>query len=131
MLTKTSLQIVKALIELAKLPNGQSEGAASIAERINAPQNYLGKMLQNLSYEGLVISQKGFHGGFRLAKPASKITLFDIVNAIDDVSFWESCFLDRKPCPQQAPCAVHKRWGKVREAYMSFFKKTTLKDLIT
>ena len=62
MLSKTSLQIVKALTLLARLPEGRSEGAVSIARRIQAPQNYLGKVLQHLASEGLGSWQKGFVG---------------------------------------------------------------------
>ncbi|MDO8494147.1 MAG: Rrf2 family transcriptional regulator [Deltaproteobacteria bacterium] len=130
MLSKTSLQIVKALTELAKLPKGSSEGAVRIARRIHAPQNYLGKMLQSLSYEGLVISQKGFKGGFRLAKPPAEITLFEIVDSIENISQWEGCFLGQKRCSAKTACAVHSRWEKVRNGYIQFLKETTLEDLV-
>ena|SRR3989338_3717659 len=130
MLSKTSLQVVKALIELTKLPEGCSEGAVRIAQRIKAPQNYLGKMLQNLSYEGLVISQKGFKGGFRLAKHPSEISLFDIVDSIENISRWEGCFLGQKRCSAKTACQVHDRWAKVRDRYIHFLKGTTLKDLM-
>ena len=129
MLSKTSLQIVKALVELSKLPKGRSEGAVSIAKRIKAPQNYLGKILQSLAYEGLVISQKGFNGGFRLAKDSASITLFDVVDLVDDVSEWKNCFLGKKCCSSGTACAVHKHWGKIRDSYIDFLKKTTLEDL--
>ncbi|MCH8219341.1 MAG: hypothetical protein IH892_21510 [Planctomycetes bacterium] len=46
MLSKTSKSVVNALVELAKLPAGSYEGASSIAKRIGAPKNYLGKLLQ-------------------------------------------------------------------------------------
>ncbi|MBF0491042.1 MAG: Rrf2 family transcriptional regulator [Candidatus Omnitrophica bacterium] len=57
MINKTSLQTIKALVELAKLEPGQSEGISHIARRIKAPQNYLAKVFQGLVSEGLVISQ--------------------------------------------------------------------------
>ena len=106
MLSKTSLQIVKALTLLARLPEGRSEGAVSIARRIQAPQNYLGKVLQHLASEGLVISQKGFNGGFRLARAPSEITLFDVVDPIDSVGRWEGCFLGQKRCSSRKHFAL-------------------------
>ena len=129
MLSKTSLQTLKALAELAKLPKGACEGAASIAVRINAPQNYLGKMLQKLSREGLVISQKGIGGGFRLSKSPKEISLFDIVDPIENVSRWDGCFLGKKRCSNSSPCLVHHQWQGVREAYLKFLKETTIADL--
>jgi Rrf2 family protein len=129
MLSKTSLQTLKALAELAKLPEGAWEGAASIAQRIDAPQNYLGKMLQKLSREGLVVSQKGMGGGFRLNKNPKKISLFDIVDPIENVSRWDGCFLGQKKCSKSAPCLVHCEWQGVRESYLKFLKLTTIADL--
>ncbi len=129
MLSKTSLQTLKALAELAKLPEGTWEGAASIAERINAPQNYLGKVLQKLSREGLVVSQKGMGGGFRLSKDPKKISLFDIVDPIENVSRWDGCFLGQKKCSNASPCLVHYEWQGIRESYLKFLKITTIADL--
>ncbi|MDP2653169.1 MAG: Rrf2 family transcriptional regulator [Candidatus Omnitrophota bacterium] len=129
MLSKTSLQVIKALAELARLPDDKWEGAASIAKKIRAPQNYLGKVLQGLCNEGLVESQKGFGGGFRLARPPQKISLYDIMEPIEGVSRWDGCFMGKKQCSDNAPCAVHSRWSSVRESYLAFLKATTLEDL--
>lgn len=54
MLSKTSTHVINALVELAKLPKGECKGAGSIAKKIKAPPNYLGKILRNLSSKGLV-----------------------------------------------------------------------------
>ncbi|MFA5059844.1 MAG: Rrf2 family transcriptional regulator [Candidatus Omnitrophota bacterium] len=130
MLNKTSLQTVKALIELARLPRGQWEGAASIAKKIRAPQNYLSKVLQWLCSKKIVESQKGFGGGFRLARDARKISLFDVVEPIEKVSRWGGCFLGKRKCSDTAPCSAHHEWSGVREKYLEFLKITTLADLL-
>ena len=70
MLSKTGLHAVRAIVALARLPGGAYAGAGRIAQEISAPQNYLGKLLQSLADEGLVESQKGLGGGFRLARSA-------------------------------------------------------------
>lgn len=130
MLSKTSLQAVKALVELAKLPPGRCEGAGAIARKIHAPQNYLGKLLQSLTGEGLVSSHKGMGGGFRLNKDPKKIALYDVVNPLEGVDRWTGCVLGRSKCSDSAPCHVHGNWKGVREAYLNFLQKTTIADLI-
>ncbi len=130
MLSKTSTLVINALVELAKLPDGECEGAKCIAKKIKAPQNYLGKMLQNLSYNKIVISQKGMGGGFRLAKDPKNISLYEIVEPIDNVSLWSKCALGLKKCCDSNPCAVHHDWKGVREKYYKFLKRTTIADLI-
>jgi len=130
MLSKTSTQLINALVELAKLPEGEFAGAKSIASKIEAPQNYLGKMLQGLSYRRIVISQKGMGGGFRLGKDPKKITLYEIVEPIENVSVWSECALGLKKCSDLSPCAVHHQWTAVRDRYYDFLKKTRISDLI-
>lgn len=129
MINKISIQTIKALVELARLEPGRTEGIVRIAKRIHAPQNYLAKVFQNLVWEGLVASQKGLNGGFRLAKPASQIRLYDVVNVLEDLKGWEGCFMGKAKCSGSSPCAAHKQWESARNAHMDFLKKTTIADL--
>ncbi|MDX9856661.1 MAG: Rrf2 family transcriptional regulator [candidate division Zixibacteria bacterium] len=129
MISKTGISAAKALAVLAKIPDREYAGSAAIAKEIGAPQNYLGKLLKALASEGLVESQKGFGGGFRLARPAAKISLFDVVEPIDKVSRWGNCFLGNGRCNEHDPCAVHDRWKRVREEYLGFLRETTIADL--
>lgn len=128
MFSRTALHAVKAIVALAQRP-GQNQGAAAIAERVGAPPNYLGKLLQNLATHGLVVSQKGLGGGFRLAKPPEAITLYDVVEPIDHVSRWEGCFLGKGACTPETPCPMHDRWQTVREAYLELLKTTKIAQL--
>ena len=129
MITKTSLQSVQAMLELAKLPNHRYEGACSIAKRIKAPQNYLGKLLQTLANHRLVHSRKGLGGGFCLAKKPKHINLFDIVDPIENISRKVGCFLGKTRCSEKDPCPAHNRWKAAQESYMNFLMETTLEDL--
>lgn len=129
MISKTSINAAKALAVLASLPDQEYAGASSIAREIGAPQNYLGKLLKVLAGEGLLVSQKGFGGGFRLARPASEISLYDIVEPIDKVSRWGNCFLGNGTCNEKEPCAVHGRWKHIRREYLGFLKDTSVADL--
>ncbi len=128
MISKTSIHASLALSLLAGLAPQEYAGAAFIAKEIRAPQNYLGKLLKILAENGLLESQKGFNGGFRLAKPAAKISLFDIVEPIDKVSRWGNCFMGGN-CRDGQPCAVHHQWKDIREKYLRFLKETTVADL--
>jgi Rrf2 family protein len=129
MISKTGRHALNALVELARLTDGQYAGAGSVAREIGAPINYLGKLLQDLARVGLVESQKGLGGGFRLARDPRQITLFDIADPIDHVSRWDGCFMGRGSCSDDAPCALHRRWGRVRDGYLKMLKETTLADL--
>lgn len=129
MITKTAVHALTAVAALAELRHGAYAGAGDIAERIGAPRNYLGKLMKTLADEGVLQSQKGKGGGFRLARDAQSISLFDVMEPIERVSRWTGCFLGRRRCSDDAPCAVHAGWGKVRDAYLQFLKETTVADL--
>ncbi|MFB3786071.1 MAG: Rrf2 family transcriptional regulator [bacterium] len=130
MLSKTGIHAVRAMVVLADLPEGAYAGAVSIAEVIKAPRNYLGKLLQLLAREGLVESQKGMGGGFRLARHPREISLLDVVEPIEHISRWSGCIMGREVCSEEAPCAIHHRWKTIREAYLELLRDTRLADLI-
>jgi Rrf2 family protein len=130
MLGRTALHTIKALTALAKTSDGEYAGAATLAMNVGAPGNYLGKLLQSLARAGLVEGRGGLNGGFRLARSADQISLYDIVDPIEHVSKWDGCFMTHKPCDRRRPCAVHQRWATVREAYIRFLKETSVRDLM-
>ncbi len=129
MISRTGIHAALALTVLARLDVGEFAGTSHIAKEIGAPQNYLGKLLNQLAFEGLLESQKGFGGGFRLARTPKEISLYDVVEPLDKVSRWGDCFLGSGKCDPHAPCAVHRQWAEIREAYLRFLKETTLEDL--
>jgi Rrf2 family protein len=129
MLSKTSTRAIKALVSLAQLPAGTRAGAESIAKKINAPANYLGKLLRQLSKKGIVRSQKGLGGGFRLAKDPKQISMYDAIRAIENIDRWSGCVLGRSTCSDESSCCLHDRWKKVRDSYIGFLKETTIADI--
>jgi Rrf2 family protein len=129
MISQTAKHALAALTALAELPEERYAGAAEIAGDIDAPRNYLGKLLKTLADEGLVVSQKGKGGGFRLARSPASISLIEAVEPIDRVSRWSDCFLGRGRCSEDSPCAVHDRWAAVRDVYLDFLRETSIADL--
>jgi len=130
MLSRTATHALRALIVLAGMPQTEFAGAAMIASRIGAPQNYMGKLLQLLAREGVVASQRGHGGGFRLARSPDAISLYDIVEPIDKVSRQSHCLLGQMLCGAPSVCTVHDDWTHIVEAYLGFLKRTTLARLL-
>ena len=130
MLSKTAVYALRAIASLAELDAGEFAGAGDLADRLGAPRNYLGKLLRTLADAGIVESQKGKGGGFRLAMPPERVAVYDVVEPIDHVSRWRGCFLGRSRCSEKSPCAVHLRWAGVRDQYLRFLCETTVADLL-
>lgn len=68
---------------LALLPPGRALPASRLAEFHDVPGPYLAKHLQQLRAAGVIESVPGRHGGYRLARPANRITFWEIVRAIE------------------------------------------------
>ncbi len=129
MLTRTSTHAIRAMLALCELEEGEFAGAGKLARRIGAPPNYLGKLLQQLAREGLLESRKGKTGGFALARPPGSITLLEIVEPLEQISRLSSCILGRPRCDERNPCALHRRYGAIRNQYLDLLRTTTLADL--
>lgn len=73
---------VRAAVELAAAPEGPMKGDR-IAQQQGIPIKFLENILSQLNRSGLVHSQRGAEGGYWLARPANKITLADVIRAVD------------------------------------------------
>jgi Rrf2 family protein len=101
----TAGHAVRALVFLARRPGGRPVPSHTVARAHGPPELFLLKVLRPLVAVGVLLSVKGVHGGYQLARPATRISLLDVVEAIDgpvrrDVPRWaagaESARLDAR-----------------------------------
>jgi len=119
---------VAALVRL-----GRSEGVATtpgIAAAIGIPEPTVAKVLKALTHHGLVTSQRGAHGGYRLARPLREIPVADVIVAIDGPIALTSC-VDGAigGCESQSLCPVAGRWDPVNDAIRDALTAITLADM--
>ncbi len=112
-LTKKSDYAVRCVLFLAGKP-GRTVGASEVAAAVLAPKTFLAKVLQGLAKKGIVESVKGAAGGFRLARPASQISLLDVIEAVQGPSALNACAVDKTACSLSDGCAVHPVWVRLR-----------------
>jgi Rrf2 family protein len=94
-LTSASVYAVRGLVFLARHPGDHSITAETIAGPEGLSEVFLRKVLAQVGAAGAVRSTRGLHGGYALARPARRITLLDVVEAVEgplrrDVPRWES-----------------------------------------
>ena len=129
MISKTGIYGIRAMLALARLPEGEYAGAPRIAELGEVPSSYLSKLLQILARAGLVRSQRGVAGGFTLARDPAAISLYDIVDALEPIERWSGCFLGNSQCTEEAACSIHDRWKAVQQSYLGMLRRSTLAEL--
>jgi len=128
MLSQTSEYALRAMSCLAYVPD-ELTPTPVLAKYTRVPSNYLAKVLQLLAQSHLIMGRRGVGGGYKLARPASEITMLDVVNAIDPVSRIESCPLGL-PNHGGTLCALHRAMDKAAELVLDTFQGVTLADLV-
>ncbi|TSJ38954.1 RrF2 family transcriptional regulator [Fluviicola chungangensis] len=101
-----------------------------VAEAIDSPAAYTSKILQKLSRNNIINSDKGPTGGFSMGKKElEKVKLSSIVFAIDGESIYNGCGLGLKKCNEKMPCPVHNQFKMIRDELKKMLETTTVLSL--
>jgi Rrf2 family protein len=120
---------LQAVIFLAENKNASFVSIKDLTQKLKIPYHFLGKIMQDLTRKGLLVSEKGPRGGFALAMPASEITLFHIVDAIDGADFTRACVMGFPDCSGKAPCSVHEQWASLRDGIYAMLVSKNIEEL--
>ena len=130
-LTRRSEYALLALIHLARAKGEGYVAVAAIAEAQGLPAKFLEQLLMALKRARLVQSQKGPHGGFRLARPAEKISLAEVIRLLDGaLAPTESVSTDYyEPTPVEREKRLLRVFKEIRDQISARLEKTTLADV--
>jgi Rrf2 family protein len=130
-LSRSSEYAIRALTFLAQHErDGRHYLARDMAEQLGIPAPFLGKVLQPLVTRGILHSQRGRSGGFRLDRPASEITLVQIVEAQERLTAPNVCILGQRECDDAHACPLHGMWMQASHSFHARLNETTLQDMV-
>ena len=119
-----------ALRALAALPeDGSFCLAKNLASSLELPGPYLAKILQGLVQADILASVRGPKGGFRLTRPAHRITVGEVVVALEGPNSMDGCVMGFPTCGGDHPCPLHDAWGAVKAQVASSMTEATIRDL--
>ena len=101
-----------------------------IAERQKVSEKYLWHLIAPLKNSGLVISKRGVHGGYELAKSSKNITLYDIVAILEGPLGLVECVKDSSVCDCFEACVTTEIWKEVSQGLRNTLNKITLEDMV-
>jgi Rrf2 family transcriptional regulator, iron-sulfur cluster assembly transcription factor len=127
-LPQTAEYALRAMAELATLPDGETLRAGDLAARTNVPSHYMAKVLRRLVAARLLDVQRGPGGGFRLARAPSRIRFSEIFDAVD-ASPSDGCAFGFDRCDARQPCPLHPTWSVMKEHIRIWETETTLADV--
>jgi len=117
------------LTALAVQPE-RSRSAADIAAAIHVPAPTVSKILKLLARGGLVNSLRGAKGGYLLARAPTRISMADIIHAMDGPIGMTECSVTPGLCVQEAACAVRANWQRVNRAVLGVLREITLDQMM-
>lgn len=128
MLSQTVEYALRAVVQLAYLaPEASTTSALAAVTRV--PPAYLAKVLQSLVRAGIVRSQRGVGGGVSLEGDIRKLTILDVVNAVDPIQRIKHCPLDIASHGAKL-CPLHRRLDAALAQVEGAFGSTTLAEVI-
>lgn len=130
-LSKRSDYALIALRHLATPAAKQSASARELAERFDIPLELLAKVLQQLVRGGLLTSQQGIRGGYVLARPASEISVADIIVAVDGPLTVTACSDQDQTCDQYLKCNVRDPLWRLKDRIVHTLTTCTLAEIAT
>lgn len=128
MFSQTVEYALRATVDLAAR-DGVPATADEVARRTRVPKPYLAKILRGLTRAGIVRAKRGVGGGVGLARPASRLTLLEVVNAVEPVQRITACPLGL-PAHGRRLCPLHKKLDDALAAVEAAFASTTLAELL-
>jgi Rrf2 family protein len=128
-LTRRGDYAVRAMLALSAPDVEPWLSASRISGAMTIPERFLPRVLRDLARAGLVEARTGRAGGYRLARAARAITLFDVIAAVEPEDDDRRCILRGIPCDPEERCTVHDTFAQARGAMQGRLAATTLADL--
>ncbi len=121
---------LRALSHLALYSDGAPVQVKDIAEAEGIPRHFLAKIMNQLTYRGVVRALRGPGGGFLLIRPPEEIRVSEVIDSIDGLdTIRRRCVLGLDVCRDDAPCPMHEQWKRFRDSFIQSVDGLTLGNL--
>jgi FeS assembly SUF system regulator len=114
---------------LARRPNAL-HSAVEIANHTHLALPTVSKVLKLLTREGLLVSSRGARGGYGLSRPAERISMAEIIGAMEGPIALTECSDETGRCVQEALCSIGGHWQRINQAMQETLESIKLADMI-
>ena len=127
--TRAADYAVRVMIHLAGLPPRVWAQRADIARATGVAESFVSKVLQRLVRSGLVLSHRGTGGGYQLAVHKEKVSLLEVVEAIEGPTQLNLCLANGPSCDRKLWCAAHTVWEEAQAALVKVLRGASIGKL--
>ena len=128
---------LRCLLRLARAGAGAALTIPEIADAEKLSSPYVAKLLSVLRQAGLITSVRGRTGGYHLARPASEVSLGEVMRALGEPLFEDPAYCERHASPETGGTCVHNDgctlrviWQTLEQWMRHFLDQVTLADLL-
>jgi FeS assembly SUF system regulator len=110
--------------------SGQTHSAMGVAEATGISLPTVSKVLKTLVNAKVLVSTRGIKGGYALARPPEKISVADVISALEGPIALTECSISHEGCEQASGCGISANWGLINQAIHNVLEAITLADMI-
>jgi len=108
---------------------GTKPGIIEIANEIDAPLHYTGKIMQRLVKQGFLFSNKGKGGGFYFDEHKPDLPIKTVIQTIEGEKTYAGCGFGLKHCDENNPCPLHGQYAPIRDSINNLISGNTVQSL--
>ncbi len=120
----------RAIIEIARNNQNGPIKRKDIVKNQQISDSYLENILISLKNGGVIDTIRGAHGGYILHRPASEITLLEVVNVLEGSMAPVECIDNPSVCKRTSVCSTRTAWKKLKLAKEEVLRNITIQDLV-
>jgi Rrf2 family protein len=117
------------MVALSEVETGRPVSARQIATTQAIPAAFLPQVMTDLVRAGLISSTAGRTGGYRLARPPERISVLDVVLAVEDADPSGDCIMRNNACLAGGACVAHDLMAGARDALVDQLRASTVASL--
>jgi Rrf2 family transcriptional regulator, iron-sulfur cluster assembly transcription factor len=130
MFSNSTKYAIRSIVYMINDKDNGKNTVVAMASKLNIPQPYLSKVLQQLSKSGIISSTKGRGGGFYLSKENLYRPLIDVVICIEGHNVFNKCILGLHECSDSDPCILHHHFRSFKMSIEKAICEQSVKDLL-
>lgn len=129
-LTRAGEYAVRCIYHLAIQGVGVVTKRTQIAQAMDIPDQFLGKIAQQLAQAGLIEIVQGSKGGLRLVISPHKVSMLAVIEAVIGEIFLNDCIIRQASCDRSKSCVAHQVWQKARDQLRNTLAEATFDKLM-
>ena len=129
-LTRAGEYAIRCALYLCFEGMGTVASKKKIAECMDIPSQFLGKIAQQLARAGIIEIVQGSRGGYRLLIPANDLTLLDVVEAVIGEIYLNDCVARPDSCDRIPACSIHRIWDTARNQLRDTLRQADFKSIL-